>query len=156
MNLMDLLLSASLAGLAAFLLSIPAIVVELADRQHKINLPLLVDVRQIFGRKIAPTEMFWIALLVHLVLGTLFGVTHQVFVGAGWIEPYTILSMLIYTILFWLVVGTVLFPLIGFGLFAMKEGNWVWLEVLITYLLIGAIMLLGIDWFRPFFFQLPV
>ncbi len=153
---MDFWLGASLAGLAAFALSIPAIVVELADRQHKINLPLLVDVREIFGRKIAPTEMFWIALLVHLVLGTLFGLAYEVFVGLGWIEPYTVPSMLIFVVLFWLVVGAVLFPLIGFGIFAVKEGRWVWLEVLITYLLIGTIMFLGIDWFRPFFFALPV
>ena len=153
---MDYLLGASLAGLAALLLSIPAIVVELADRKHKINLPLLVDIRQIFGRKITHTEMFWIALLIHLLLGTLFGLVYQVFIGQGWIEPYTPFSMLIFAVLFWLVVGAVLFPIIGFGIFAVKEGRWVWLEVLITYLLIGAIMLLGIDWFRPFFFQLPV
>ncbi len=156
---MDYLLGAALGGLIAFILSIPAIIVEVADRKHKFNLPLLVDVREIFGKKISQPEMFWIALFAHLLIGCLFGLVYPVFVVNEWLyithQPYTFVSLFFYALHAWLVVMLIIFPIIGFGLFARREGKLVWLEVLITMILIGVFIQLAIDWFRPFYFAIP-
>lgn len=154
---MDYLLGASLGGLIAFVVALPAIFIELADRKHKINLPLLVDVKEIWGHKITQPVLFWLALLNHLIMGVVFGLLYPVFVIKEWLyitgEPYTMLSILVYALHFWVVVMLVVFPVLGFGWFGKREGRLVWLEVLLTLLIIGVIMQLLIDWYRPFFFS---
>ncbi len=157
---MDIWLGAALGGLIAFVLSIPAIIVELADRKHKLNLPLLVDVKEIWGRKITQPEMFWIGLLNHLVLGSVFGLLYPLFVVNEWLyitgDPYSMLSLFFYALHFWLVSMLIIFPIFGFGFFGRREGKLVWVEVLITMILIGVAMQFAIEWFRPFFFALLV
>lgn len=139
---MDYLLGAALGTLIAGVLSIPAILVEIFDRKHKRNLPLLVDVRVLWGRKFSHPEMFVIALLVHLIIGALFGLGFPLFLECVWL----------YIVAAWAIVMLVIFPAIGFGLFGRREGKMVWLEVLITVFLIGLILRLVVNWFQPFFF----
>ncbi|MFH1142824.1 MAG: hypothetical protein ABIH67_00405 [Candidatus Uhrbacteria bacterium] len=153
---MDYLLGASLGILIAFVLAIPALVIETFDRKHKRNLPLLVDVKEIWGRKITHPEMFVIALLVHLVVGGLFGAIYPLAVLNNWLyitgTPYTFISLFWYALHVWLMVMLMAFPIIGFGFFGKKEGKLVWLELLITMILIGICLQFVIEWFRPFFF----
>ncbi len=155
---MDYLLGASLGTLIAFALAIPALVVEVFDRKHKRNLPLLVDVKEIWGKKVTHPEMFLIALLVHLVIGSLFGLMYPVAVVNDWLyitgSPYTFASLFWYALHAWIVVMLVIFPVIGFGWFGKKEGKLVWVEVLITMILIGVFIQMAIDWFRPFYFAI--
>ncbi len=153
---MDYLLGAALGTLIAFVLAIPALLVEIFDRKHKRNLPLLVDVRVLWGKKFSHPEMFVIALLVHLIIGALFGLMYPVAVTNSWLyitgSPYTFASLFWYALHAWVVVMLIIFPAIGFGFFGKKEGRLVWLEVLITMILIGVILQVVVDWFQPFFF----
>lgn len=155
---MDYLLGAALGTMIAFVLAIPALAVEVFDRKHKRNLPLLVDVREIWGKKITHPEMFLIALLVHLVIGGLFGAVYPLIVANDWLYitevPYTFVSLFWYALHVWLVIMLIAFPIIGFGFFGKREGRLVWLEVLITMILIGLALQIVIDWFRPFFFSI--
>jgi hypothetical protein len=155
---MDYLLGAALGTLIAFALAIPALFVEVFDRKHKRNLPLLVDVKEIWGKKVTHPEMFLIALLVHLVIGSLFGLMYPVAVVNDWLyitgSPYTFVSLFWYALHAWLAVMLVIFPGIGFGWFGKKEGRLVWVEVLITMILIGIFIQIVIDWFRPFYFAI--
>ena len=139
---MDYLLGAALGTLIAFVLAIPALLVEVFDRKHKRNLPLLVDVRVLWGRKFSHSEMFVIALLIHLIMGGLFGLGYPFFLEYSWL----------YFIVAWLILMIGIFPLIGFGLFGKKEGKVIWFEILFTLFLIWAVLELLINWFQPFFF----
>src|SRR3989338_4468879 len=127
---MEYLLAGSLGGLVAFIFSVPAILLEIVQKEPVENIPLLVDVKTIFGRKLKKTEVFEVALLLHIVLAFLFGVIYVVFVEKGWLfithSPYSVWSLFFYAIGAFLVVGGLIFPALGMGLFGRKEGRRVW------------------------------
>lgn len=154
---MDYLLGSALGGLTAFVFSLPAIVEEIVEHGKVKNIPLLVDAKSIWGRKLKSSEVFLVALLIHLVLGTLFGLIYVLFVRKGWLvftnRPYTIESLIIYAVCAWIVTGVLIFPALGFGLFGRREGERVWLELLISMLLIGTGMWFLVQFYQPFFFM---
>jgi fructose-specific phosphotransferase system IIC component len=158
---MDYLLGGSLGGLVAFFLAIPAIVLEINQSGRVKNAPVLVDVKTIFGLKIRHRhEVFFIGLLLHLVTGFLFGLVYIVFVHQKWLfvtqSPYTFSSIIIYALLSWVVAGTVLYPLLRMGWFGLKEGRYVWMETIISHVVIGLGLWLLIQYYQPFFFNLPM
>ncbi len=158
---MDYLLGGALGGLVAFFFSLPAIVLEIVERGKVKNVPLLVDIKTIFGIKIKHKhEVFFIGLLLHLILGFLFGVVYVVFVTQGWLfvtdAPYTIYSLLVYAVLSWVVAGFVLYPLLGMGVFGVKEGKNVWVEMLVSHLILGVSLWLLVQYYQPQFFNLPL
>ena len=72
--LINYVLGGSLGGLVAFMFAIPAILLEITESGKVKNVPLLVDVKTIFGLKIRhKQEVFFIGLLLHLIFGFLFG-----------------------------------------------------------------------------------
>jgi hypothetical protein len=91
-------------------------------------------------------------------LATLFGLIYVVFVRQGWLfvthAPYTILSLLVYAVGAWLVVGLFIFPAIGFGLFGRREGPHVWAEILVMQFILGFSIWLLAQWFQPAYFML--
>jgi hypothetical protein len=154
---MDYLLGGALGGLVAFFFSLPAIVLEIVERGKVKRAPLLIDVKTIFGIKINHKhEVFLIGLLLYLIVGCLFGVVYVLFVTQGWLfvtgAPYTIYSLLVYAVLSWLVVGFVLYPLLGMGMFGLKEGKYVWVEMLVSHLLLGVSLWLLVQYYQPQFF----
>ncbi len=157
---MDYLLGASIGTLVAFVFSIPAIVLELVERGKVKNTPLLVDVKTIFWRKLHAHEAFWVGLLIHIVLGNLFGLIYVAFVKYEWLvftnSPYSFLSLLIYAIGAWLVTGLIIFPFLGMGLFGRREGKRVWMEILASMLILGGAMWLLVKYFQPYYFDIAM
>mgnify|MGYP006865011879 CR=1 FL=1 len=156
---MDYLLGGALGGLVAFFFSLPAIVLEIVERGKVKNVPLLVDIKTIFGIKIKHKhEVFFIGLLLYLVLGFLFGAVYVLFVTQGWLfvtnAPYTIYSLLVFAVLSWVVVGLVLFPLLGMGMFGIKEGKYVWVEMLVSHFILGVSLWLLVQYYQPQFFEI--
>ena len=154
---MEYLLGGALGGLIATMFAIPAIVLEWNQRVPVKDAPLLVDVRSIFGVKIKhPQEVFLIGLLMHEIIGFLFGLVYIVFVEQGWLfvtnAPYTLLSLFVYAVLSWVVANLVLYPALGMGWFAAKEGRHVWLETLVSHLLLGVSLWVLVKLFQPFYF----
>ncbi len=154
---MDYLLSGALGALIAFVFSIPAIVLEYTTDGTAEETPLVIDVKSIFGIKLRRTEVFLVGLLIHILIGFLFGLVYVVFVQQGWLfvtsDPYSFPSLFVYAILSWVMVNVVIYPLLGMGLFAQKEGPTVWLETLVAHLLLGSALWLLVQYYQPSFFM---
>lgn len=158
---MDYVLGGALGGLIAFAFAIPAILLEVTQRGPMREAPLVIDVKRIFGLAIRHKhEVFLIGLLLHIVIGFLFGLIYVLFVEQGWLfvthAPYTFLSLLVYAVLSWIVAGLVVYPVLGFGWFGLKESRHVWLETIVSHLLLGVCLWLLVQYFQPQFFDLPV
>lgn len=153
---MDYVLATAIGCLVAFVFAIPAIVLEIVERWRVQNAPLLVDVKTIFGRTLDRHEKFLVALLLHLVIGSLFGLIYIVFVKNEWLvftnSPFSFLSLAIYAVCAWVVTGTVIFPSLGMGLFGGREGQRVWLEMLVSHFVLGVGLWLLVQYFQPPFF----
>jgi hypothetical protein len=154
---MDFILGAALGGLVAFGYSIPAIALELIERGKVLMVPPVITVKTIFGHPLKKQEIFWVGLLLHLVIGMLFGAVYVLFVEAGWLfvthRPYTFLSFIVYGFLSWIFAGLVLYPLLQMGFFGRREGSFIWLETLVSHMLLGATMAGLVYWFQPFYFS---
>lgn len=151
---MILFLATALGMLIAFLIAIPAILIEMDHRTK--NAPLIIDVHVWRGLRLNNREAFAFGVLLHLAIGALYGFFYVLFASRGWLfvtnAPYTLLSMLIFAFASWLVLGNMLLPMLGFGWFGRRQGNTVWFEALTSLLLEGAILWIVIKWYQPFFF----
>ncbi|MFH1632076.1 MAG: hypothetical protein ABIA47_03645 [bacterium] len=151
---MEIFIGTALGVLIAFLLSVPAIILDTARRVQ--NLPLLIDVHAWRGRKLTPGEIFALGLLLQLIIGGLYGLFYTLFASRDWLfitnAPYTIHSMLIFAVCSWVALGVVGLPIIGLGLFGCKEGNTVWAETLVSLLFVGGILWMFIQFYQPFYF----
>lgn len=155
----DYLLAGSLGGLVAFAFSIPAIVLEVTQPGPMKNAPLVMDVKRIFGFTIRnKQEVFLIGLLLHIIVGFFFGAAYVFFVEQGWLflthAPYTLVSFFLFAVLSWLVTNVLVYPALGFGWFAMNEGKNVWIETIVSHLLLGFSLWLLVQYFQPAFFSL--
>jgi len=154
---MDYLLGGALGAIVAFVFSVPAIVLEYTMDGKAKETPLVIDVKTIFGHKLKQTEVFLVGLLIYIVVGFLFGFIYIVFVEQGWLfatqSPYTFQSLFVYAILSWVVVNTIIYPLLGMGVFAKKEGSKVWLETLVSHLILGCAIWLLVQYYQPFYFM---
>lgn len=154
---MNYLLGGSLGGLVAFAFAIPAIVLEITQQGKVNDAPLLIDVKTIFGMKITHKhEVFLIGLLLHIVIGFLFGLIYVIFVEQGWLfvthAPYTFFSLLVYAFLSWIVANLVVYPALGLGAFGLKEGRHVWVETLVSHVILGVSLWLLVQYYQPVFF----
>ena len=151
----DYILGTAIGGLVAFAFSLPAIVFETITRFRLPN-ALYFDVKTMWGKKLERHEVFLVALLIHLVIGSLFGLIYVAFVKNGWLvftnSPYSIASLVIFAVGSWVVAGTVLFPALGLGLFGRREGKRVWMEMLASHLVLGAGMWLAVKYYQPVWF----
>lgn len=155
---MDYLLGGSLGALIACVFAIPAIILETKKHPVSQDAPMIVDAKQIFGRRLKHREAFLVGLLIYVLIGFLFGLIYVVFVEQGWLfithAPYKLLSLFVYAILSWVVAGFVIYPALGMGLFARKEGTHVWLETIASHLLLGFCLWLLVQYYQPQFFQI--
>jgi hypothetical protein len=146
-------LSAALSVLVGFILILPAFFFSGGERA---DLPVLVDVRVLGGRPLSRREVFLTSLLLHLLISALAGGIYALLAEEGVLfftqDPYTLYSILVYSCLAWVVAGSCVYPALGMGWFARREGRRVWLEMLVTHLLLGAGFAWAVSWYRPFFF----
>ncbi|MFH1405573.1 MAG: hypothetical protein ABIH21_05835 [Patescibacteria group bacterium] len=153
---MTYLLAASIGGLVAFVFSIPAIVFEIMERGHVKNVPLLVDIKTIFGRRLHKEEVFLAALFFYIIIGSAYGAAYVWFVENEWSviigTPFTLLSLVVFAVGSWVVLGLVIMPILRMGLFGRKEGRYVWLELLMSMLLVGLGMWVVVQYYQPSFF----
>lgn len=132
-----------LSLVAGIITAVPAFLSEIGKRPPK-DIPLLVDIKSFWGRKLSNGEVFWLGLFIHLVLAALFGAMYELIVVKSLVDPYHINNLVIYATFFWLFVGGVVFPVVGLGLFGKKEGKWVWLELLVVQYLLAFFIWLGV------------
>ncbi|NBS41280.1 DUF2938 family protein [bacterium] len=153
---MDYLLGTAIGGLTAFVLAGPTILFEQVEHWRKRETGVTLEVKTMWGRKLEKHEVFLVALLIHVVIGALFGLVYVLFVKKGWLvfthSPYTFLSLAIFAFCSWIVAGTVVFPALGLGLFGRKEGKRVWMEMLVTHFVLGIGMWLLVKYYQPVWF----
>jgi|GEM_PF-2615484 len=130
---------------ASFVIALPAIVAELG-RPPK-DVPLFVDIKNVWGYKLNPREVFWLGFLIHLLMAALFGALYFLLTQFGYVRPYRLGGLLTYATGFYLLVGLVIFPVFRLGLFGRKEGPWVWFELLVVHHLLGFLMWAGVTAF---------
>lgn len=151
---MTVLLGAAIGGIVGFILALPAILAESMRRQK--NLPILVDVKEIFGKTLRHEELFVVSLLLHLVLATLAGGIYTLFAERGWLfitgAPYALHSILIFSVFAWLITGGLIFPALHLGFFGRHEGKHTWFELFVAQLLIAFGLWIGFSYYQPFFF----
>lgn len=152
---MDYFLAATLGTLIGFLIALPAIILETSRRVK--NLPLLLDVHIWRGRRLNEREVFAVGLLLHLITSAAYGAIYVMFVQQDWLiithAPYSITSMIIVAVLFWLFLNVILFPLIGFGFMGLKEEKTAWFETLIALSVESAILWIMIQYYQPWYFM---
>ncbi len=151
---MDYILAITLGVLVGFVVAMPAIILEVSNRVK--NMPLLIDVHIWHGYKLKNGEVFAVGLLLHLIMSALYGLIYVLFVERNWLimthAPFSILSMVIVAGLFWLFLSLIIFPLIGFGIFGVKEGKTVWFETLISLAVESAFLWMLIQYYQPYYF----
>jgi hypothetical protein len=151
---MDYILILSLGTLVGLVIAMPAIILEVSSRVK--NMPLLIDVQIWHGYRLKNGEVFAVGLLLHLIISALYGLIYVFFVEQNWLiithAPFSILSMMIVAGLFWLFSNVIIFPLIGFGVFGIKEGKTVWFETLISLGVEGAFLWMLIQYYQPYYF----
>lgn len=152
------LLAGALDGLIAFVLAIPAIILEIAERGKVDLLPYVAisERRGSFAKSLSRYEVFLVALIIHVVIGFAFGFVYVGFVRHGWLllagTPFSFLSLIVYAVLAFIAAGLILFPALGLGLFGRKESKYVWMELLVSMLINGIGLWLIVQWFWPWFF----
>ncbi len=114
--------------------SVPAMVYDVLFHKHR-NLPLIVDVRSIWGHAVPSREVFPASVVLHLFFATAFGGVYAALVAFGAIPSYAFRYILTYAAVFFFFSVIILLPLAGLGLFGRKEGPMVWSELLLTHLL---------------------
>lgn len=132
-----------LSLVAGVLTAVPGFISELGKRGPK-NIPLLIDVKTFWGRTLTRGEVFWFGLFVHLLMAAFFGALYELIVVKAFVQPYHLGNLLAYASFYYLLVGGVVFPLVGQGLFGRKEGKTVWYELLIVHYLFAALVWLEI------------
>jgi hypothetical protein len=128
---------------AGVITAIPGFISELGKKAPR-NIPLLVDVKTFWGKRLTRGEVFWFGLFIHLLIAALFGALYEYLVLNDIVRPFHLGNLLVYAFCFYLFIGGVVFPIVGLGLFGRKEGKTVWYELLITHHLLGFFVWLGI------------
>lgn len=154
---MDYLLGTAIGGLVAFALAGPTILFEQVEHWRRRETGITLEVKTLWGRALEKHEVFLVALLIHVAIGALFGLAYVLFVKRGWLvfthAPYTFLSLAIFAFASWIVAGTLVFPALGLGLFGRAEGKRVWMEMLVTHVVLGIGMWVAVRYYQPFFFM---
>jgi hypothetical protein len=128
--ILTLPLIAALAGIAA-----GAILFALNHLAPKFGAGRFVrdlDTVCILGHDCSGREAHLIGVLLHFVLSAFFGAAYAVAVGFGMVMGYAAGPLLMYAIILTVVMGGVVMPLQGHGLFGMKEDAWFPVDLLLT------------------------
>lgn len=148
----DILLGGGIGALLALILTIPAFIHEFKRRKH--DNPILLDIDHFGGRKLNDRESFALGVLVHILIGIVFGVLYplnpDIWTFAG--ETYSIASLAMYALVLYGVASIIIFPITGMGLFGWKEDKSMWFELLFTLVLLVVGFWLVVGWFQPSWF----
>ncbi len=119
------------------ILSTPAVFVELLRPETK-NLPILIDVEILRGRRTTRGEEMVLSHLLQLFMSTIFGAGYVLLARIP-LVPFIFSgpTISLYVLIFYLSIGGVLFPLLGLGYFGRNEGRYVPLELLMAHALYG-------------------
>lgn len=137
MSVFEAMFSGFMIGLV---LAVPAFVTE--TLHHGRNLPILMDVKTFWGARLSPEAVLWWSVAVHLLMSTLFGGVYVLLANRLPGLPWSPASLTFYALGYYVVIGGILLPMVGLGMFGRREGGAVWLELLMSTA--GYATLLGV------------
>lgn len=136
---METLLVGLEAGLAAG--TILAFFSYVAPRFGAGNFVRELEPPAVRGRVLDRRETHVTGLLIHLAFSGVLGVVFAGGVRIGWIPGFTVWSVLVYSVVVAMLIGLLVMPLEGHGLFGRKHDAWFMADALITTVLWGALYL---------------
>lgn len=87
---------------------------------------------RIGGKRISQREGQYIGILVHLMSAAFFGMLYAAAVAFGVVSDFSFIHLLGWSGVMTLVIGGIILPLEGHGLFGVKEDAWFPLDLYIT------------------------
>jgi len=132
-----------LSLVAGVITAIPGVFSEFRKTAPR-NIPLLIDVKTFWGRRLTRGEVFWFGLFIHLLMAVFFGTLYELLAVALLSHPYSLTSLVSYATFYYILIGGAVFPLVGAGLFGRREGRTVWYELLIVHYLWALIVYLAV------------
>lgn len=94
-----------------------------------------LDEPRLFGREVTHREAHVFGMLVHLLVSAVWGGGYAVLVAYGVVDGYAILPILAWAAILFVVMGGIVLPLEGHGLFGLKEDKWFPIDVVVTNVL---------------------
>ncbi|MEO5928042.1 MAG: hypothetical protein ABIO72_04955 [Patescibacteria group bacterium] len=91
-----------------------------------------LDEPRLFGREITHREGHIVGMLVHLLVSAVWGGGYAVLVAYGVVEGYTLIPIFAWGVVLFVVMGGIVLPIEGHGLFGLKEDNWFPIDIGIT------------------------
>lgn len=103
-----------------------------------------IDVIHCFGRKCSRRESHVIGITVHTILYMFFGLLYAVGVDQGIVSGFGIIPLFFYLLLMTVMLGGIIMPLEGHGIFGVREDKWFVIDLAILnfgwVILYGAFM----------------
>lgn len=90
------------------------------------------DEPRLFGREVTHREAHIVGMLVHLLVSGVWGGGYMVLVAYGIVSGYALLPILAWGGILYVVMGGIILPLEGHGLFGFKEDKWFPIDVALT------------------------
>lgn len=94
-----------------------------------------IDRPLLFGKTITRREAHFVGMLTHLVLSAVFAGAYALLVNMGVVRGFDVVPLLGWSAVLTLLVGGVLMPLEGHGLFGLKEDPWFPVDLIVTNVL---------------------
>lgn len=86
----------------------------------------------VFGYELSRREAHLMSLLLDVGLAAGFGAAYGWFVEQGWVDGFGIVPLVGWSCVLAFVIGLIVLPLDGQGLFGRKRGVWFFVDMLIT------------------------
>lgn len=99
------------------------------------------DVPKLFGKAVTRREAYLFGILAHLFLSACFGFAFAFLVEFRWLTGFRYTSMWIFVVGLTLVIGLVVMPLEGHGLFGRRHDAWFMVDAFVTNALWGHLFL---------------
>ncbi len=91
----------------------------------------------VLGRKLSRRESHVTGMLLHLIASGFFGFLYAWAVQTGFVSGFTIIGILVWSLLLTLFAGLVLMPLEVHGLFGRRHDAWFMADAMLAHLLWG-------------------
>lgn len=130
MTLVDGVFTGVVIGLV---FSLPAMLAALMHKET--NLPIVLDVRRIWGVSMPHKDVLFLSVLFHVLVSVLFCGLYAGLVQFGVLDSFAFLHITLYATIFYFCIGLIVAPALGLGIFGKNEGRFVWLELLISHVL---------------------